>query len=78
MSSFRRLLGAPVSYPVGKYLDHFAIDVREDQTVEAVTEKGRELRASTSPGVGDAAETRFILEHHPERSFFDPGLVDFW
>lgn len=42
----------------------------------AQAERTGRFRAPTPPGIGDAAETRFVLEHHPERPFFGPLLVD--
>ena len=43
----------------------------------AVAERTGRFWAPAPPGVGDATETRFILEHYPERPFFAPFLVDF-
>ena len=42
----------------------------------AVAERTGRFRAPAPPSVGDAAETRFILEHYPEWPFFAPLVVD--
>jgi hypothetical protein len=53
-----------------------AIGVRIFLGYHAVAERTDGFRTPTPSGVGDTAETRFILEHYPERPFVPPLLVD--